>query len=86
MEDKNVALVVNQTTSDGSKQYLWPQSRADSLSMSESLSVKSKSPALPFILSAFDDLGSTGTPCCTAQRNRTWKGTKVLRVCATDGF
>lgn len=51
-------------------------SRICRLSMSVSLSVKSKILALSFILSGFDDLGITGTPCCTAQRNRTWKETK----------
>lgn len=59
------------TTSDESQQYLWLQSRADTFSMSESLMEKSKIPVLSLILSGFDDLGSTGTPCCTAQRSRT---------------
>lgn len=67
---------IYQTTSVGSQQYLWPQSKADSLFMSESLIENSKIPAFPFILSGCDDLGSTGTPCCTAQRNRTWKAPK----------
>lgn len=62
---------IYQATSVGSQQYLCPQSKADSLAMSVSLSVKSKSLAFPCILSGFEDLGSTGTPCCTAQRNRT---------------
>lgn len=64
-------LFTYHTTSDGSQQYLWLQSRADSFSMSESLMEKSKIPAFPLILSGFDDLGSTATPCCMAQRSRT---------------
>lgn len=68
-----VALLARQTTCEGSQQYLWPQSRADSLSMSESLMEKSKISAFPLILSGFDDLGSTAAPCCTAQRSSTWK-------------
>ena len=71
-------LLVYQTIFDESMSYLRPQSKAVSLSMSVSLSVKSKSFALSFILSGFEDLGTTGTPCCTAQRNRTWRGTKSV--------
>lgn len=67
----NVELLANQTTSDGSQQYLWLQSRVDSFSMSKSLMEKSKITAFPLILSGFDDLGSTATSCCTAQRSRT---------------
>lgn len=63
--------MVCQATTDGFQQYLRPQSNADSLSMSASLSEKSNSTALLRILSGLDDLGSTGTPCCTAQRNNT---------------
>lgn len=66
-----VVFLSDQTTSDGSQQYLWLRSRPDSFSMSESLMEKSKIKAFPLILSGFDDLGSTGTPCCTAQRSRT---------------
>lgn len=68
---KKKHTIACQATSDGSQQYLRPQSKADSLSMSESLSEKSNSSELLFILSGLDDLGSTGTPCCTAQRNKT---------------
>lgn len=75
-----MVLLTYQTTSEGSQQYLWLQSRADSFSMSESLMEKSKIPALPLILSGFDDLGSTGTPCCTAQRSRTWQVGKGQRL------
>lgn len=78
MKSTCVPLVVYQTTSEESQQYLCPQSKADSLFMSVSLSLKSKRLPFSFILSGFDDLGSTGMPCCTAQRNRTYRGTKDL--------
>lgn len=45
--------------------------------MSAPLSVKSKSLPFSCILSGRDDLGSTGTPCCTAQRNSTWREQKM---------
>lgn len=75
--------LVFQATPDGSQQYFCPQSKADSLSMSASLSVKSKSLAFSCIRSAFDDFGSTATPCCTAHRSSTWgEGQKNLKMFA----
>lgn len=68
--------LVFQATPDGFQQYLCPQSKADSLTMSASLSVKSKSLAFSCIRSAFDDFGSTATPCCTAHRSSTCAGVR----------